>query len=156
MRRATHAVTVAFSAMLALQVALAAGAPLGHAAWGGTHAHLSNAQRLASAMSDAVYALAIFVVRRRASGRHERRYSWSTVALVGILGLSALMNAASSSSWERYLLAPTALTLAVLCAFVAYGTSRSTARRPAPPVTVSSLGSGTAATTYVSRLRDTP
>ena len=36
-RRATHAAGIGFSAMLGLQVALAAGAPLGHAAWDGAH-----------------------------------------------------------------------------------------------------------------------
>ena len=134
MRRATHAATIGFSAMLAFQVALAAGAPLGHAAWGGTHAHLSTAQRVGSAISVAFYALAILVVRRRAAGRTERRYRWTTLGLVGILGLSALINAASGSPWERYLLAPLALALAVLCAAVAHGATPSKA----------SQGSGTA------------
>src|SRR3954451_4155558 len=100
MRRATHAATIAFSAMLAFQVALAAGAPLGHAAWGGAHAHVSTAQRVGSAVSVAFYTLAIVVVRRRAAGRIERRYRWAAWALVGILGISVLMNAASSSPWE--------------------------------------------------------
>jgi hypothetical protein len=131
MRRATDAATIGFGSMLAFQVALAAGAPLGHAAWGGAHAHLSTAERVGSAISVAFYALAILVVRRRAAGRVERRYSSATLGLVGILGLSALMNAASSSSWERYLLAPVALALAVLCAVVAYGATRATARRSA-------------------------
>ena len=94
MRRATHAGSIGFSAMLAFQVALAAGAPLGQAAWGGTHAT-------------------------------ERRYRWATLGLVGILALSALINVASGSHWERYLLAPVALALAVLCAVVAYGVTPS-------------------------------
>ena len=145
MRRATHAATIGFSAMLAFQVALAAGAPLGHAAWGGTHAHLSTAQRVGSAISVAFYALAILVVRRRAAGRTERRYRWATLGLVGILGLSALINAASGSPWERYLLAPIALALAVLCAVVAYGATPSKA----------SQGSGTAAARHVARLGGT-
>ena len=127
MRRATQAVTIGFAGMLAFQVALAAGAPLGHAAWGGAHAHLSTAQRVGSAVSVAFYGLAIVVVRSRAAGRVERRYRWATWGLVGILGISALMNAASSSLWERYLLAPVALVLAALCAVVAHKASRSTA-----------------------------
>jgi peptidoglycan/LPS O-acetylase OafA/YrhL len=142
MRRATHAAIIGFSAMLVFQVALAAGAPLGHAAWGGTHAHLSTAQRVGSAISVAFYALAILVVRRRAAGRTERRYRWATLGLVGILGLSALINAASGSPWERYLLAPVALVLAVLCAVAAYGATPSKA----------SHGSGGAAARHVPRL----
>jgi hypothetical protein len=105
--------------MLAFQFALAAGAPLGHAAWGGTQAQLSTAQRVGSAASVAFYLLAILVVRRRAAGRVERRYRWATWGLVGILGLSALLNAASNSPWEKYVLAPVALALAASCAVVA-------------------------------------
>jgi heme A synthase len=127
MRRVTHAATIAFLAMLGFQVALAAGAPLGHAAWGGAHAHLSTAQRVGSAVSVAFYALAILVVRRRAAGRTERRHRWATLGLVGILGLSGLMNVASSSPWERYMLAPVALALAVLCAVVAHKATTLTA-----------------------------
>lgn len=145
MRRATHAATIGLSAMLAFQVALAAGAPLGHAAWGGTHAHLSTAQRVGSAISVAFYALAILVVRRRGAGRTERRYKWATLGLVGILGLSALTNAASGSPWERYLLAPLALALAVLCAVVAHGAALSKA----------SQGSGTGSARHVPRLGGT-
>jgi hypothetical protein len=128
MRRATRAVTIGFAGMSAFQVALAAGAPLGHAAWGGAHAHLSTAQRVGSAVTVAFYALATVVVRSRAAGRVERRYRWSAWGLVGILGISALMNVASSSLWERYLLAPVALALAVLCAVVAHKAPRSTAQ----------------------------
>jgi hypothetical protein len=152
-RRAAHAATIGFAALLAFQVALAAGAPLGHAAWGGTHAHLSIAQRVGSAISVAFYAVAILGARRRASGRQARRYSWSTLGLVGILGLSALMNAASNSTWERYLLAPVALALAVLCAVVAYGAKRSPARRSHDqPVTANWRSSDTAAAANVRRL----
>jgi hypothetical protein len=129
MRRATDAATIGFAAMLAFQASLAAGAPLGHAAWGGAHAHLATAERAGSAISVAFYALAILVVRRRAAGRAERRYRWATLGLVAILGLSAFMNAASSSPWERYVLAPVALAQAVLCAVVAYRATRSPARR---------------------------
>ena len=128
MSRAAQAASIGFAAMVAFQIALAAGAPLGHAAWSGADAHLSTAQRVGSAVSVAFYALAIIVVCRRAAGRTERRYRWGTWALVCILGISTLMNAASSSPWERYLLAPIALALAALCAVVAHGASRATAR----------------------------
>jgi hypothetical protein len=155
-RRVTCAATIGFAAMLAFQVALAAGAPLGYAAWGGTNAHLSTAQRVGSAISVAFYASAILVLRRRAAGRTERRYSWTTMVLVGILGLSALVNAASSSPWERYLLAPVALALSVLCAVVAYRASRSTAyRSDHQPVAVIRRGSCTGAARHVTRLEGT-
>lgn len=156
MRRATDTATIGFSALLAFQVALVAGAPLGYAAWGGTHAHLSTAQRVGSAVSVVFYALAILVLRRRAAGRTERRSRWAALGLLGVLGLSALMNAASGSPWERYLLAPVALALAFLCAVVAHGASRSTARRSDDqPLALSWRGSGTAAARHIARLGGT-
>jgi hypothetical protein len=131
-RRAAQAATIGFAALIAFQSALAAGAPLGHAAWGGTNAHLTTGQRVASALSVVVYIAAIVVVRRRAHGRVERRYRWGTWALAMIFVVAALANIASDSAWENYLLAPVALALGVLCAVVARTSSRSAARgRPA-------------------------
>jgi hypothetical protein len=40
---------------------------------------------------------------------------WATWVLVVILPIGALMNAASRSPWERFLWAPVALALALLC-----------------------------------------
>jgi hypothetical protein len=66
-----------------------------------------------------------------------RRYRWGTWGLVALLGISALLNVASQSAWENYLLAPMAVVLAVLCGVVAYKASaahghetRRTARDP--------------------------
>jgi hypothetical protein len=42
------------------------------------------------------------------------------VGLAGLLGVSALLNIASTSAWENYLLAPAAFVLAGLCGVVAY------------------------------------
>ena len=67
----------------------------------------------------ALLATRAFVVRGRAAGRGERRYRWGTWTLVVLLSCSALMNLASSSPWESYLLAPVAIVLAVLCGGVA-------------------------------------
>ena len=46
---------------------------------------------------------------------------WGTWILVVVLAIGAVMNAASSSPWERYLWAPLALVLAVVCFFLARG-----------------------------------
>src|SRR5580765_4654584 len=51
-----------FVALGAFQLALALGAPFGHAAWGGGSADLTSAQRLGSAVSVVLYALAAAVV----------------------------------------------------------------------------------------------
>jgi MFS-type transporter involved in bile tolerance (Atg22 family) len=134
MRRAAQAATIGLAALLVFQAALAAGAPLGDAAWGGAHAHLTTAQRAASATSVLFYVAAILVIRGRAAGREERRYRWGIWALTAILAIAGVMNFASDSRWENLLLAPVALVLAALCAVVARGAanapSRAAAGRP--------------------------
>lgn len=129
MRLAARVATIGFAALLAFQVALAVGAPLGDAGWGGADAHLTTAQRIGSAISVLFYVAAIVLVRRRAEGRTERRYAWGTWALAVALSLSALANIASDSPWENYLLAPVALVLASLCVVVARGACRGAAAR---------------------------
>ena len=100
--------------------AVAAGLrPLGDAAWGGADAHLTTGQRVGSALSVVFYIAAIGVVRGRAEGRPERRYRWGRWILAWIMGMSSLMNLASQSRWENYLLAPVALILAALCVVIA-------------------------------------
>ena len=130
MRRAAQAATIGFVAQIAFQAALAAGAPLGDAAWGGAHAHLTAGQRVASAVAVGFWIAAIVLVRGRAAGRMERRYRWGTWGLAVVLGLSALMNTASGSPWENDLLAPVALVLAGLCVVVARTPSGESKARP--------------------------
>jgi hypothetical protein len=111
------------AAIAAFQLALIAGAPLGRAAWGGGETVLPTSLRLASVVAIVAYGLAAAVVLRRAgwpirwiSPRVARRATW---ALVMLLGLSAAGNLLSQSPWERFLMAPTALLLAVLTLIVA-------------------------------------
>jgi len=124
MRRAADAATIGFAALMIFQAVLAAGAPLGDAAWGGTDAHLTTGQRIGSAISVVVYLAAIVVVRGRAAGRAERRYRWGTWGLVVVFALSTVGNVASESHWENYLLAPVALVLGALCVVVARAPER--------------------------------
>jgi hypothetical protein len=129
MRRAAQAATIGFGALMVFQAALAAGAPLGDAAWGGAHAHLTTAERVGSAISVFIYLAAILVVRGRAAGREERRYRRGIWAIAVVLGLAGVMNLASESRWETFLLAPVAVVLAALCVVVARGAT--SARRRA-------------------------
>lgn len=129
MRRAAQAATIGFAALAVFEVALAAGAPLGDAAWGGSAAHLTAGQRVASAATAAFWIAAIVVVRGRAADRAGRRYRWGPWGLVALLGVSALLNFASDSAWENYLFAPIALLLAGLCGVVAH-TAPPVARGP--------------------------
>jgi hypothetical protein len=128
MRRAAQAATIGFVALMVFQAVLAAGAPLGNAAWGGVHAHLTAGERVGSAISVFFYLAAILVVRGRAAGREERRYRWGIWALVVILGIAGVMNLASESRWENFLLAPVALALAALCIVVARGATNARRR----------------------------
>jgi hypothetical protein len=114
---------VGFLAIAAFQAALALGAPLGRAAWGGAHLRLPRGLRIASALATAFWVLAGLVVLERAGFEASPLPSaggrWGTWVLVGVLLLGAVMNFASSSRWERFLWGPVALLLAGLCLVVA-------------------------------------
>lgn len=91
---------------------------LGRAAWGGTRDTLPPGLRIAALITGAVYAGAAVVLLRRAgyavagiSSAMARRGTW---VLAVVFALSALANAVSQSDWERWLMAPIALTLALL------------------------------------------
>jgi hypothetical protein len=87
-RRAAHGPRVArlaariaagmLAGLIIFQVALAAGAPLGHAAWGGAHPSLPTSLRLATAVPIASYALGAIMLLRHA-GYSVGRFSPSTV-----------------------------------------------------------------------------
>lgn len=108
----------------AFQVALAAGAPLGKAAWGGAHHGVLPVRlRVASGVAAlVVYPLAILFVLA-CSGLIEadwlpgagRGAMW---ALTGFFGLGTVANLASRSPVER-IWAPVALGIAVCCAVIA-------------------------------------
>jgi hypothetical protein len=117
--RAALAAVTGFTVLAAFQAALALGAPLGHAAWGGAYSQLPPGLRIASALDVAFWILATGVILRRGGFRVQRISPavarWGTWVLVAVLTLSALMNFASSSPWERYLWGPLALIMAGLC-----------------------------------------
>ena len=123
-KRAAGAATVGFAGLAVFQLLLAAGAPLGEAAWGGTtEGQLSTGLRVGSAISIVVYAAASALILRRA--RVRVRWPSRTVARIGswvlvvLLTLGTLANALSQSPWERFLLAPVTGVLAGLCLVVA-------------------------------------
>jgi hypothetical protein len=116
---------VGFLAIAAFQAALALGAPLGRAAWGGARSHLPSRLRVASGVAVGFWVLAAAVVLARSGADAtfvpEVVARWGTWTLVVVLPIGAAMNAASSSPWERFLWAPIALVLAVLCFLIARG-----------------------------------
>ena len=111
----------------AFQAALAFGAPLGHAAWGGQQPRLPTHFRIASAVAAVFWIAAALIVLGRAgfevSPFPDVVERWGTWVLVALLPVGALMNIASSRRWERYLWGPLALVLAVLTLVVALNPS---------------------------------
>jgi hypothetical protein len=80
-------------------------------------------QRMASAVAAVVLILGALIVLGRAgywgSSLPFGIFRWGTWALVAGMALSAFGNFASSSSWERFLMGPIALLVALLCLAVA-------------------------------------
>lgn len=111
----------AFAGVLLLlglfQVALAAGAPLGHLAWGGQHRVLSPPLRIGSLVSILLYALMAMVVLSKAAVVHIIP---DGVATIGTWAVSAYclvgiaMNALSRSKPERIAMVPVATLLFLL------------------------------------------
>jgi hypothetical protein len=124
---------IGFASLAVFQAALAAGAPWGHAAWGGADAYLSAGQRGASAVAAVIYVAATLIVLCRAGiiwpGRSNaalfRRGTWFFAVAMAI---GAVPNFASQSRWENVIFGPLALVLAALCIVVARAATTEPAR----------------------------
>ena len=112
-----------FLVIAVFQLALAAGAPLGRAAWGGRTAVLPMRLRRSSAVASVIWVLAAALILGRAGvvslPLAPDVLTVGAWILVVLSALGALVNVASSSPWERYGWAPVAAVLAVLSAIVA-------------------------------------
>ena len=110
------------AALAVLQVALAAGAPLGRFAWGGQHAVLPTRLRVGSAVSVLLYAVFVLLLLQAAgavSVLPERLADVGLWVLTGYLALGVALNAISRSRSERLVMTPVALALAVVCLVLA-------------------------------------
>lgn len=123
--RAAIVAAAGFGVVATFQLLLALGAPWDRAALGGANAGtLPPELRVVSSVSMVIFIAAAFVVLGRAGHWGERfaaALRVGTWALVVILALGVVMNAASSSPWERFGWAPFTLLLAVATAVVARG-----------------------------------
>jgi len=121
----------------AFQAALTFGAPLGAAAQGGTNpGQLPDALRVVTGLSAIVWLFATLLVLAR-GGRAvvafpEAVSRVGTWVLVGLLGVGALLNFASSSPWERFGWGPFTLLLFTLGVVLARNPMPSAARLPEP------------------------
>ena len=127
MTTAAIAAAFGFLVIAAFQAALALGAPLGRAAWGGASATLPSRLRRASAASAVIWLAAVVVILGRV-GIEIVPLPTSVMfvgawVLVVLSGLAAIVNFASSSRWERFRWGPLALVLAFLSLLVAVSES---------------------------------
>ena len=123
-RIAAVAAAVGFLLQATFQAALALGAPLGSASWGGAYeGQLPMGLRIASGVAVGVYVLFALIVLGRGGFRGVLLpygvLRWGTWVIVGLMFIGALLNIASSSGWERFGWGPFALIEGVLCLFVA-------------------------------------
>jgi hypothetical protein len=120
---AAVAAAIGFLAIAVFQAALALGAPLGRAAWGGATAVLPSRLRISSAVAFVIWLLAPVIVLGRGGievvALPRDLLVWGTWALVVLSALGAVVNFASSSRWERFGWGPLAALLAVLSLVVA-------------------------------------
>jgi hypothetical protein len=117
-RRLALVVASGFAGVVAFQLSRIAGAPWGAAAYGGAnHGRLPSELRVASVVLGSFWLLAGLTALSRGGLASpipyglSRRAMW---ALTALLAVGSVMNAASSSPWERYGWAPITLGLAVL------------------------------------------
>ena len=122
-RAAGVSAALGFLLVAGFQVALALGAPLGRAAWGGIHDRLPSGLRIASAFAAVFWTGAGLVILILAGYEPVpiplTVPAWVAWALFGLLALGALMNLASKSKWERFLMSPVSLVLSLCCLVVA-------------------------------------
>ena len=123
MTTAAIVAAIGFLVIAVFQAALALGAPLGRAAWGGASPTLPTRLRRASAASVVIWLVAAIVILGRVGIGIVPLPAWVTSVgawvLVALSALGALVNFASSSRWERFGWGPLALVLALLSLMVA-------------------------------------
>ena len=114
-------------AFAGVQIALAAGAPLGESVWGGTQDRvLPIGMRIIAGGAAVILTTMASVVVRRACliGRPAHWLAPSTWAIAGLLAVNTLGNLASATTVERFVFGPATAVAAALRAFVAYQTRR--------------------------------
>jgi hypothetical protein len=124
-RSAAALAAIGFVLVAGFQAALAFGAPLGRAAWGGAHERLPKRLRIASTFAAVMWLVAALVVLARAgfdwSPFPLSVAAWGAWVLFGLLAVGTFMNLASRSRTERLIQTPVAAVLAILCLLVALG-----------------------------------
>lgn len=116
-----------FLGFAGLQIALAAGAPIGEHFWGGGQDRVLPAgMRFASVGASLLLVGMAFTVARRAGliGRPAKWLRPATWTVAGYLALNTVGNIASTSNIERYVFGTSTAAAAALTAFVAASARR--------------------------------
>ena len=93
-----------------------------HSHWGGFYDELPIRLRISDAVSGTVFAIGIVVAVVQGWSADPPGYLTAVAwAFGGLLGISGVMNLASSSKYERYVFAPLAIVLALCWIVVARG-----------------------------------
>jgi hypothetical protein len=111
-------------ALAVFQIALVAGAPLGHFAWGGSHRVLPGRLRAGSVVAVVIYAAIAAVTLQRAGVVTTLPPSVADAGIwvaTAYLALGIPLNAISRSRAERLTMTPIVLVLFVLLLVVALG-----------------------------------
>lgn len=122
-KRAATGVAAICASFAGLQIALAAGAPLGEHVWGGSQPRvLPGGMRVVSVGAAGVLIGMAAVVARRAGplGRPARWLTPATWTIAGYFALNTAGNLASTSNVERYLFGTATAAASVLTAVVAH------------------------------------
>ena len=111
--RAERATAAALVAVGTFQIALAAGAPWGRAAYGGTSpGRLPDHLRTISGLAALGYGTGAALVLRGSGSPQARTRAFTTLSV--FMGVGALVNAASRSPVERAIWTPVSATTTVL------------------------------------------
>lgn len=111
---ATYTAVLLFAMLCLFQLALAAGVPWGHAAYGGANRELSTGLRITSGVAVGIWILAILLVMRRSQSEGLLFLSPGAVSilcwvLTGYLAIGTVMNGISRSKAERNIWTPVSL-----------------------------------------------
>lgn len=122
---AALALSIVLTGLALFQAGLAAGAPLGHFAWGGQHRTLPTGLRIGSLVAILIYAaIAAIALQKAGLVAWLPGGDWISIAVwvaVAYLATGIPLNAISRSAAERLTMTPIVTVLFVLALVVALG-----------------------------------
>jgi hypothetical protein len=122
---AAVALVVILGALAVFQIALIAGAPLGHFAWGGQDRILPSRKRIGSVISIVLYGVIAGIALARAGLIPGEREALGIVIAMWVVfayfAAGIVLNGISRSIPERAVMTPTVAVLAVLALLIALG-----------------------------------